>query len=149
MALPLTREAVDLAFGPYARHGVLIKQYRNARMEYTPSEMIGTDRRPRDEGLDPWSICTSHVERHNLTCRTFMKRFVRLTICFSKKLDNLAAATAMFMAYYNYCWQTRYLDKSGRPGTKRPTAAMMAKLAGHVWNFAELFETVMPAKVAA
>jgi len=25
----------------------------------------------------------------------------------------------------------------------------MAKLAGHVWSFAELFETVMPAKVAA
>jgi hypothetical protein len=32
---------------------------------------------------------------------------------------------------------------------KRPTAAMAAKLTGHVWSFAELFETVMPAKVAA
>jgi hypothetical protein len=78
-----------------------------------------------------------------------MKRFNRLTLCFSKKLENLAAATAMYLAYYNYCWQTRYSDKSGRPGTKRPTAAMMAKLAGHVWSFQELFETVMPAKVAA
>jgi hypothetical protein len=28
-------------------------------------------------------------------------------------------------------------------------AAMMAKLTGHVWGFAELFETIMPAKVAA
>ena len=55
----------------------------------------------------------------------------------------------MSMAYYNFCWQTRHSDKSGRSGQKRPTAAMAAKLAGHVWSFAELFETVMPAKVAA
>jgi len=55
----------------------------------------------------------------------------------------------MYLAYYNYCWQTRYTDKSGRRSTKRPTAAMMAKLTGHVWSFAELFEMVMPAKVAA
>jgi len=26
---------------------------------------------------------------------------------------------------------------------------MAAKLTGHIWKFAELFETVMPAKVAA
>lgn len=34
----------------------------------------------------------------------------------------------------------------GRPGTsgkKRPTAAMMAGLAGHVWSVDELFETVL------
>jgi hypothetical protein len=37
----------------------------------------------------------------------------------------------------------------GKPGRKRPTAAMAAKLTGHIWSFAELFETVMPAKVAA
>jgi len=69
--------------------------------------------------------------------------------CFSKKLDNLAAGTAMFMAYCNFCWQTRYPKKSGRAGTKRPTAAMMAKLAGHVWSFAKLFDRVTPAKVVA
>lgn len=28
-------------------------------------------------------------------------------------------------AYYNFCWQTR---KPGKAGSKRPTAAMMAKL---------------------
>jgi hypothetical protein len=139
-------EAIDLAFGPYARHGVLIKQYRNANREYTPSEMVGTDRRPIDEGVDPWSICTSHIERHNLTVRTFMKRFVRLTLCFSKKLENLAAATAMYLAYYNYCWRPR---KPGKSGQRRPTPAMAAKLTNHTWSFAELFETVMPAKVAA
>ena len=38
-------EAVDLAFGPYAKLGVIIKDYRNATMPYTPSEMVGTQRR--------------------------------------------------------------------------------------------------------
>jgi hypothetical protein len=39
-------EAVDLAFGPYVRYGQIIKEYRNANMIYTPSEMVGTERRP-------------------------------------------------------------------------------------------------------
>ena len=54
-----------------------------------------------------------------------------------------------YLAYYNYCWRPRYPEKSGRCGQRRPTPAMAAKLTGHVWSFAELFETVMPAKVAA
>ena len=36
------REAVDLAFGPHAKYGTIIKEYRSARMIYTPSEMVGT-----------------------------------------------------------------------------------------------------------
>ncbi len=58
----------------------------------------------------------------------------------SRKPANLQAAFAMFAAYDNYCWQTR---KPGKSGAKRPTAAMMAGLAGHVWSFAELFNTVL------
>ena len=135
-------EAVDLAFGPYARYGTIIKDYRNASMIYTPSEMVGTIRtgvrgigdRERD------TICTSHVERLNGTQRLFLKRLNRLTLCFSKKLRNLEAAFALFAVYYNFCWQTR---SKGNSGKKRPTAAMMAKLAGHVWSFDELFEAVL------
>jgi hypothetical protein len=41
---------VDLAFGPYVRYGVIIKEYRNAKMQYDPSEMVGTDRRPMKGG---------------------------------------------------------------------------------------------------
>jgi hypothetical protein len=63
-----------------------------------------------------------------------------LTLCFSKKLENLEAAFAMFAAYYNFCWQTRRLGKSGK---LRSSAAMMAKLTGHVWSFDELFATVL------
>ena len=66
------REAIDLAFGPYAAHGVLIKEYRNATMQYTPSEMVGADRRVIRGGINQWSICTSHIERHNLTVRDLL-----------------------------------------------------------------------------
>lgn len=135
-------EAVDLAFGPYAKFGTIIKEYRNASIIYTPSEMVGTQRTGRRgmEDRELRTICTSHVERLNGTQRLFMKRLNRLTYCFSKKLRNLEAAFAMFAAYYNFCWQTRLPGKSGK---KRPSAAMMAKIAGHVWSFDELFDAVL------
>jgi transposase-like protein/IS1 family transposase len=135
-------EAVDLAFGPYVKYGTIRKEYRNATMIYTPSEMVGTQRKGIKgiEGRETRTICTSHVERLNGTQRLFMKRLNRLTYCFSKKLRNLEAAFAMFAAYYNYCWQTRMPGKSGK---KRGTAAMMAGIAGHVWGFDELFEAAL------
>lgn len=51
----------------------------------------------------------------------------------------LEAAFAL-VAAYNYCWRTR---KPGKSGQKRPTAAMMARLTGHVWSFDELFDAVL------
>ncbi len=135
-------EAVDLAFGPYVRYGTIIKEYKNATMIYTPSEMVGT-RRTGMRGIcgkQQRTICTSHIERLNGTQRLFLKRLNRLTYCFSKKLENLEAAFAMFAAYYNWCWQTRMPGKSGK---KRLTACMMAGLAGHVWSFDELFAAVL------
>ncbi len=109
-------EAVDLAFGPYVKYGTIIKQYKNANMIYTPSEMVGTERKGRKNihGKQARTICTSHVERLNGTQRLFMKRLNCLTYCFSKKLRNLEAAFAMFAAFYNFCWQTRMPGKSGK-----------------------------------
>ena len=135
-------EAVDLAFGPYVKYGTIIKEYKNANMIYTPSEMVGTNRTGiRNIGQrQERTITTSHVERLNGTQRTFMKRLNRLTLCFSKKLENLEAAFAMFAAYYNYCWRTR---KPGKSGQKRPTACMMAGITDHLWSFDELFDAVL------
>jgi hypothetical protein len=138
-------EAVDLAFGGKARFGTIIKDYKNATMIYTPSEMIGTKRTAYrgipDSNLR--SICTSHVERNNGTIRTFMNRFCRLTYCFSKKLANHEAAIAMFIAYYNFVWRTRHTDQSGKPGKLRPTAAMMAKVVPDLWSFDRLYNEVI------
>src|SRR5205814_10173874 len=135
-------EAVDLAFGPYAKFGTIIKEYKNANMAYTPSEMVGSQRRPVF-GMEPHearSICTSHVERHNLTIRTLMKRFTRLSLGFSKKLANHEAACAMFLAYYNFVWQTRNTDHSGKPGKLRRPAAMLAGVVDTLWSFENLYD---------
>ncbi|HWB08089.1 MAG TPA: hypothetical protein VG826_02505 [Pirellulales bacterium] len=135
-------EAVDLAFGPYVKYGTIIKEYRNAKIIYTPSEIVGTKRTAR-RGMtekERWTICTSHVERLNGTQRLFLRRLNRLTYAFSKKLVNLEAAFAMFAAYYNYCWRTR---KPGKSGKLRSTAAMMAGIADHPWSFDELFAAVL------
>jgi transposase-like protein/IS1 family transposase len=139
---PAYPEAVDLAFGPYAKYGTIIKEYRNASIIYTPSEMVGTKRTGR-RGIgkgEERTICTSHVERLNGTQRLFVKRLNRLTYAFSKKLTNLEAAFAMFAAYYNFMWRTR---KPGKSGRLRSTAAMINGLADHPWKFDELFAAVL------
>ena len=65
-------------------------------------------------------MCTSFIERHNLTIRILIKRFTRLSLGFSKKLENLEAACAMFLCFYNYVWRTRLPRESGR--LRRPAA---------------------------
>jgi hypothetical protein len=137
-------EAVDRAFGGKAKFGVIIKEYKNATMQYDPSEMVGTQRRPIN-GIgngEEFSICTSHVERHNLTVRTLLKRFTRLSLGFSKKLENLEAACAMFLCFYNFCWRTRMPGKSGR---LRAPAAMEAGIVKNLWSFERLYDEVMAA----
>src|ERR1022692_3255405 len=49
---------------------------------------------------NPAKICTSHVERQNLTIRMQMRRLTRLTNAFSKKWENLWAAYCLHFAYY-------------------------------------------------
>ncbi|MCH8043820.1 MAG: IS1 family transposase [Planctomycetes bacterium] len=131
-------EAVDLAFGPYAEYGQLIKNYRNANMpgKYSPGELTGADRRPVFGDMNPWTICTSHIERANLTVRTFVRRFTRLSLGFSKKLENLKAACAVNFAFYNFCW---------RPRTTRITPAMAAGVVKTLWNMDDLYDAAMGA----
>jgi hypothetical protein len=125
--------------------GTIIKDYKNATMIYTPSEMIGTRWETRlNIGEDEVAtICTSHVERNNGTIRTFIKRFARLTNAFSKKLENHEAEISMFVAYYNFVWRTRHTDQSGKSGRLRPTAAMMAKVTDSLWSFDRLSNEVI------
>jgi hypothetical protein len=48
-------------------------------------------------------ISTSHVERTNLSVRLFNRRFTRLTLGYSKKLENLKHSVALFAAHFNFC----------------------------------------------
>ncbi len=84
---------------------------------------------------DPKRVCTSIVERQNLTIRMQMRRFTRLTNAFSKKRENLKAALALFFAYYNFC---RPHSSIKTEEIKKRTPAMASGLTDHVWSIGEL-----------
>jgi hypothetical protein len=48
------------------------------------------------------SVSTSYIERLNATTRLHMRRLTRLTLAFSKKLENFEAAVGLHFAYYNF-----------------------------------------------
>ena len=58
-----------------------------------------------------------------------MRRLTRLTNGFSKKLENLKAATALHFAHYNLC----RIHK-----TLRVTPAMAAGIVSHIWEIEDL-----------
>jgi hypothetical protein len=87
-------------------------------------------------------VAYMHVARANLTMRTLLKRFTRLSLGFSKKFENLEAACAMYFAFYNYVWRSRHTDYSCQRGKLRPTPAMMAGLTDRLWSFEDLFDAV-------
>ncbi len=79
-------------------------------------------------------ISTSHVERTNLSVRLFQRRFTRLTLGYSKKLENLKHAVALFIAHFNFCRVH---------SAHKQTPAMAAELTNHVWTIEELFSSTL------
>ena len=117
-----------------ARHGILIKNYVNPEVgRYAAPALVDADRYNVNGISDLTTICTSHVERNNLTIRTFMKRFTRLALGFSKKVENLAAATAIHVAVYNFC---------RIHSTIRCTPAMAAGVIDRLWSMGDLYDAV-------
>ena len=111
----------------------LIKIYAAPQDEshrYSPPVVVDIISKVITGNPDPKRICTSIVERQNLTIRMQMRRFTRLTNAFSKKRENLRAALALFFAFYNFC----------RPHSsiKKQTPAMASGLTDHVWSIGEL-----------
>jgi IS1 family transposase len=127
------RPAIDNAFGTRASHGVIIKTFYESEQpgRYGPPVLESTVRQVMHGPIEEKTICTSHVERSNLTIRTFVRRFTRLALGFSKKLEYLQAAVSLYVAHYNYV---------RLHGSLNGTPAMAAGLAGHPWTMAELVE---------
>jgi len=57
--------------------------------------MVATDRKVINGDSGERAICTSYVERHNLTVWRFMRSSARLSLGFSRMLERLAAALPM------------------------------------------------------
>jgi IS1 family transposase len=125
-------EAVETAFGADIDYAQLQKIYgapNDNETRYSPAKCIGCDMKVVSGNPDPKHVSTSFVERRNLSMRMSIRRFTRLTNAFSKKVENHAAAVALWFAYYNFCRVHQ---------TLRVTPAMEAGLADHVWSIAEL-----------
>ncbi len=97
---------------------------------YSPPRLTETIPTPVYGYPDENRICTSHVERQNLTMRMCMRRLTRLTNGFSKKWDNLKAALALHFAWYNFC--RKHMSLKGQ------TPAMAAGLTDKAWTLSDL-----------
>jgi IS1 family transposase len=130
--------AVQNAFGDHVNYGQIIKDFQEPVQpgRYGPPIMVASERRQilGLDDIDPYTICTSHVERNNLTIRTFMRRFTRLSLGFSKKLENLAAAVALHVAHYNFV---------RIHGSLKVTPAMAAGVVKELWTIEDLYDAIM------
>jgi len=70
---------------------------------------------------------------------TLLKRFTRLSLGFSKKLENLQAACSMFFAFYNFVWRTHDAVNN----RQRVPAAMLAGVTDRLWTFEDLYDSVI------
>jgi len=102
-------EAVEGAFGMNVDFAQLVKIYGEApegQRRYSPAICTGCKRTAITGSPDPEHVSTSFVERQNLTMRMSMRRFMRLTNAFSRKVENLEAAVALHFMYYNFARST-------------------------------------------
>jgi IS1 family transposase len=125
-------EAVEGAFGADIDYATLTKMYGvdpQGEKRYSPPVCLGCESKIVSGDPNPKHISTSYVERQNLTMRMSMRRFTRLTNAFSKKVENHAAAIALYFMYYNFARIHQ---------TLRVTPAMEAGVSDHVWSIEEI-----------
>jgi IS1 family transposase len=125
-------DAVESAFGADIDYATLVKVYGappEPEKRYSPAECIGAKAATITGNPHHRYISTSYVERQNLNMRMSMRRFTRLTNAFSKKVDNLRHAVALYAVHYNFCRVHQSL---------RVTPAMEAGLANRIWDVRDI-----------
>lgn len=126
--------AVSYSLGTRVDYAQLIKVYGKDRdpdgeQKYSPPEVLDTVTKVMIGNPEPHRICTSIVERNNLSIRTSVRRLTRLTNAFSKKWEHLKAMLALYFAYYNFCRIHSSI---------RCTPAMESGITNHVWELRDL-----------
>lgn len=135
--------AIIDAFADDIDYSILHKVYGAdvaGEARYSPAKCIGCEKQEVLGNPDPKHISTSYVERANLTMRMSMRRFTRLTNAFSTKVENHAAAVALYFMWYNF----------GRVHqTLKMTPAMAAGIESHPWSVAEVIDLLAQAEPKA
>jgi IS1 family transposase len=129
-------DAIEQAFGADVDYGQIVKVYvhdsaQHPEHKYSAPSFASAYRRAIAGNPDMELVSTSHVERLNATTRLHVKRLSRLTLAFSKKLENFKAAVALHFAYYNFV---------RRHNTLRCTPAMAAGIERDFWSVGQLVE---------
>ena len=128
------RGAVQHAFGndiDYATEKKIFNttMHKFKPATFTPLKLIGI-KKHRWIGNPHMELATTcHCERTNLSVRLFTRRFTRCTLGYSKKLENLRHAMAIFIAHFNFCRIHSAVDK---------TPAQAANLTDHAWTIEEM-----------
>jgi len=123
---------VEAVFGGDIDFSQLVKIYKGENPgpgRYSPPKVAEVLSKVISGNPDPDFISTSYVERQNLTMRMSMRRFTRLTNAFSKKLENLKSAVALYFTHYNFL---------RIHSTLKVTPAMEAGITDHVWTWEEV-----------
>ncbi|HVN63750.1 MAG TPA: IS1 family transposase, partial [Candidatus Binataceae bacterium] len=132
--------AIEEAFGWDVDYATITKKYvgdsnvPDAAHRYSPGHVASVTRDVIRGRPDPAAISTSYVERFNLSTRMQARRFARLSNGFSKKLENHAAAVALWVSFYNLC---RVHE------TLRCTPAMALGVTDHIWSVGELIAAAL------
>ena len=129
-------EAVEKAFGGEVDFAQLIKIYGETvegQKRYSPAECIGAKKSKVVGNPDLCCVSTSFVERQNLTMRMSIRRFMRLTNAFSKKIENHAHSVALHYMRYNFV----RLHK-----TLRVSPAMAAGVTDRLWTIGDIVHLV-------
>jgi transposase-like protein/IS1 family transposase len=126
--------AVRGVFGQRIDYGTETKYFGTLPLpfgKFTTRKVIGIRRHKLIGDPDRKHMTTSHVERTNLSVRLFTRRFTRLTLGYSKKVENLRHSVALFVAHFNFC---RVHSAHGK------TPAQAAGLTDRTWTVADLME---------
>ncbi len=128
-------DAMSEALGRDVDFGQIVKTYDKVEAtnnrRYSAPDFVSSEKHVLIGNPDESLISTSYVERLNATTRLHMRRLTRLTLAFSKKLDNFEAACGLHFAYYNFVL---------RHTTLKTTPAVAAGVADSRWSVGELLE---------
>jgi transposase-like protein len=134
-------DAIEFVYGQDVDYAQIVKtygtdesKYSTPERKYSPSRILESEKIWIQGKPEARYVSTSYVERLNASTRLHVKRLNRLTLAFSKKLENFEAAVSLHFAAYNLVRTHSAL---------KMTSAMAAGVERNFWSYGDLVEVVL------